>query len=255
MDEVIKSYLEVQKLPNTEVVVNRDDLVRLSEAWRADDIPDLQSVVSDCAVKEFRSGEIVPVFSSLVRILKRLSRKRIATFLDLACATGYYKEVVGSVLGCTAYHGADYSRAMIDKALAKYPGTPFTVQDATDLTFQDRSFDVVMLSGALEHIPHYERAIQQLCRVSAKWVILHRLPVHAGKSLENIHTVGVQYSIRTPRTYFSLDFVINEFRKHGFRMVLNAPTYKPSWKNFIKTALSISVPERDTRSLLLVRGS
>ena len=253
MDEVIKRYQEVQKLPNTEVSVSRDDLVRLSEAWRAEDIPDLQSVVSDFQIKEFRSGEIDPVFISLVRILERLSKERIATFLDVACATGYYKEVVESVLGCTAYSGADYSRAMIDRAQAKYAGTPFSVQDATNLTFQDRSFDVVMLSGALEHIPYYEQAIQQLCRVSAKWVILHRLPVHAGESLENIHTVGTQYSIRTPRTYFSLDFVISEFRKHGFGMVVNTPTYKPSWKSLIRRAFKLSSTERDVRSLLLVR--
>ena len=44
--------------------------------------------------------------------------------------------------------------------------------DATGLGFPDNSFDVVTMLEVLEHIPHPRRALAEVVRVAARFVIL-----------------------------------------------------------------------------------
>ena len=91
---------------------------------------------------------------------------------------------------------------MIESARAHHPGVPFSVEDLTALTKADRSFDVVLLSGVLEHIPEYQKAIDEAGRVAREYLIVHRSPMLSGP--DHIRTIGTQYNIKTPRTFFSL---------------------------------------------------
>ena len=65
----------------------------LRAAWKDPSIPSLQSKVSDLQIKEFLAGNVDPVFESLVSILRLLPEGKLS-FLDAACATGYYGVVV-----------------------------------------------------------------------------------------------------------------------------------------------------------------
>ena len=61
----------------------------------------------------------------------------------------------------------DFSPSMIEQA--RKSGAPenviFEVADATDLRFEDNSFDVVIIANALHIIPNPEKALEEISRV------------------------------------------------------------------------------------------
>lgn len=199
--EIDRIYQSVQKIANKQVVVERPEQTDLSDNWKNEEIPQLQRVVVNKQLIDLQKGHIDPVFSSLIQVLKTIPLLQFS-LLDVACATGYYYEV----LKCfeprmNYYEGSDYSAAMIAEARKYYPDQRFSVQDATQLTFKDDSFDIVMLAGVIEHIPAFEKALQEAARVARQYVIIHRCPLISGEN--NLYTIGAQYNIKTPRTYFS----------------------------------------------------
>jgi ubiquinone/menaquinone biosynthesis C-methylase UbiE len=60
--------------------------------------------------------------------------------------------------------------------LAKSQGveslTTFLEADAEHLPFADKSFDVVISSHVLEHLPDFDQGFRELCRVARKRVIV-----------------------------------------------------------------------------------
>ena len=58
--------------------------------------------------------------------------------------------------------------------------------DATELPFEDAQFDVVTLLEVLEHIPDTGRALQEVCRVARRAVLLS-VPSKADDNPEHIH--------------------------------------------------------------------
>ncbi len=61
----------------------------------------------------------------------------------------------------------DYSEGMIKQALKSDnpPNLTFKITDATNLQYEDNSFDVVLIANALHIIPNPEKALQEIDRV------------------------------------------------------------------------------------------
>jgi ubiquinone/menaquinone biosynthesis C-methylase UbiE len=98
--------------------------------------------------------------------------------LEVGCGSGYYSEVFATLLpGGVDYTGIDYSRAMIERARARYPSTAFEVADATRLPYADGAFDIVFNGVSLMHIIDYRAAIREAARVAARYCIFHTVPV------------------------------------------------------------------------------
>ena len=98
-----------------------------------------------------------------------------------------------------------------------------SVEDLTALTKGDRSFDVVLLSGVLEHIPDYRTAINEAGRVARGFLIVHRCPTAVGP--EHVRTIGTQDNIKTPRTFFSLARLESEISTAGFDRIGSIDVY------------------------------
>jgi SAM-dependent methyltransferase len=61
--------------------------------------------------------------------------------------------------------GIDFSLAMVQAARGLHPGPTFMQGDAEALEFDDESFDAVVCSFGVNHLPHPEKAIREANRV------------------------------------------------------------------------------------------
>ncbi|GAI07822.1 unnamed protein product, partial [marine sediment metagenome] len=61
--------------------------------------------------------------------------------------------------------GIDISEKAIKKSKERYPRFEYFVADATNLPFPENSFDYVICSEVIEHIPEDEKAISEVKRV------------------------------------------------------------------------------------------
>ena len=257
-DDVGRAYEKAQKVRIEERPATRDELSSLSTNWKDPQIPDLQRTVVNVQLENLRAGKIDPVFVSLISILKKVDTNSF-TLLDAACASGYYHEVIKTLDSRNIeYHGCDYSEEMVKTAKAHYPEIDFQVQDLTSLAYADSRFDVVLMSGVLEHIPSYEKCIHEVCRIAKRNVIVHRCPLTSEKA--NEFTIGSQYSIETPRIFFAQKRLLDDFRTNGFvfqDMVSTYPTPEISFsqrlKAVLKQSLGMKLDKQRTVNTLLFR--
>ena len=196
----------------------------LADNWKVATIPQQQRGIADRQLHDLREGNIHPVFASLQLALQAVKLDRFS-LLDAACASGYYYEVIRT-LDCRkiAYTGSDYSPAMIEAAKTFYPDVAFEVQDVTKTSYADHQFNVVLLSGAIEHIPAYHEALSESCRVAKDYLIIHRCPLTHHKEHES--TVNIQYGAEILKMYFSKPLLLEEIRTHGFSLVQEIETYR-----------------------------
>lgn len=89
--------------------------------------------------------------------------------LDVGCGTGYLSRIVAPVVTPSGHvTGVDPSPAMIDYATRRAPANCTYVEgEGQDLPFPDGSFDLVISSLAVHHIPAEARpgALRQMFRV------------------------------------------------------------------------------------------
>jgi ubiquinone/menaquinone biosynthesis C-methylase UbiE len=215
--KVAIAYKGEQENQDIETVSKLSDLVPLSSAWKSKAIAKKQEAVVDKQLKNYEDGYLDAVFWSLIETFKELPLEEF-TLLDAACASGYYSKILQSEFnGKFKYTGSDYSESMVELARLKFPEHTFLEEDLTSLSFETSKFESVLVSGVLEHIPSFEMAISESCRVASKYVILHRCLV--SESEENIYSTGFLYNIRTPRIYYAQQVLEEEFKKHGYTLV------------------------------------
>ncbi|MEV0143820.1 MULTISPECIES: class I SAM-dependent methyltransferase [unclassified Nonomuraea] len=89
--------------------------------------------------------------------------------LDVGCGTGYLTRVLAPVAGPNGHvTGVDPSAPMIEHARKKAPGNcSYLVGEGQSLDLPDASFDVVVSSLAVHHMPSAERgnAVREMFRV------------------------------------------------------------------------------------------
>ena len=83
--------------------------------------------------------------------------------LDVACGTGHL--VAAASQRGAASEGVDFAEPMIDAAQTTYPRLPFKVADATQLPYEDRSFDDVTCAFGLSHMEEPQAAVNESFRV------------------------------------------------------------------------------------------
>ena len=96
--------------------------------------------------------------------------------MELACGTGQITFLMAGKSG--SWEATDYSENMIKEAEKRNQGEHkceqlrFCVQDATNLTYEDEKFNVVVIANALHIMPQPEKALKEIHRVLKKDGIL-----------------------------------------------------------------------------------
>ena len=92
--------------------------------------------------------------------------------LELACGTGQLTFPLCKKVA--AWEATDFSAKMIEEAKARKFNLPvtFSVQDATNLSYEAGSFDAVVIANALHIMPHPDKALTEISRVLKKGGLL-----------------------------------------------------------------------------------
>jgi SAM-dependent methyltransferase len=120
----------------------------------------------------FRSYDhpVVRVFATQrIRFVSRfVDLGKVSSVLDVGCGSGassyYYGRAVREV------HGVDRSRAML--ARNPLPAEYLHCADATELPFEDDSFDLVNAWELLHHVEYPLQIVKEIVRVSREYVVL-----------------------------------------------------------------------------------
>src|SRR5262249_23189228 len=101
--------------------------------------------------------QFIPFLLDAARVAEKMC------VLDVGCGPGY---ISCAVAGRRANPiGLDFSGEMVAIARQKFPGIDFREGNAQNLPFADFTFDRVLASFALLHLPDPERGCAQACRV------------------------------------------------------------------------------------------
>ncbi len=83
--------------------------------------------------------------------------------LDVGCGVGYGTALLSRTAARAV--GIDLSQKTVNEAFRLYPAAEFLRMDAEAMTFPPRSFDVIVSTENLEHLPHQAKHVQELARV------------------------------------------------------------------------------------------
>ena len=113
--------------------------------------------------------------------------------LELACGTGMFTYILADKVN--TWKATGFSENMVKEAMAAakkhkvIPGLSFSVEDATNLPYEDERFDAVMIANALHIMPNPEKALSEIKRVLKKDGMMFA-PTF-------IHGEGVGFKLRT----------------------------------------------------------
>ena len=90
-----------------------------------------------------------------------------STVLEAGCGQGILADrlsKIADVMACDLF--------IDDNTPIRFPAVTFRTANIINLPFSDRSFDTVICSHTLEHIPNLNKALRELRRVTAKRLII-----------------------------------------------------------------------------------
>ena len=120
--------------------------------------------------------------------------KKDMKVLELACGTGMFTFRLADKV--KSWEATDFAENMVKEAKAAYEkngkvieGLDFSVQDATNLPYENASFDAVMIANALHIMPEPEKALSEIRRVLKTGGLLYA-PTF-------VHGEGAAFAFRT----------------------------------------------------------
>jgi len=97
--------------------------------------------------------------------VKNLEIKENYKILDVCSGTGDFCEIIKKNYPDSDVYGADFSENMLNIAKSKNNCVSFIHCDATNLPFEDNSFDIVIAAFGLRNILNAEKAVEEIYRV------------------------------------------------------------------------------------------
>lgn len=111
--------------------------------------------------QEKRNKELYNTLCQKIKPLLKENQK----VLELACGTGQFTEFLSN--NSQYLISSDFSEKMVYEAKKRFnvDNVSFEVQDATNLSYEDNSFDIVLIANALHVMPNPDKALKEIKRV------------------------------------------------------------------------------------------
>lgn len=186
---------------------------KLSRAWLNKSLPLSQWQLMEPIL---RKKKVPSLAMPVIKIIKKLNLKR-TKLLDVGCSSGYYYDFFKWAKLNVKYAGCDVSSDFISLAKRKHWGVDFSVAQIANLPYDDNSFDLVLASGVLHTELNYRQAIEEIARVSSRYILLHRLPIFISNSRISYYQ-KVGYGIEMMETIYPLYKLTHLFDDLGLIM-------------------------------------
>jgi len=108
-------------------------------------------------------------YSSLISLAKPLLPK---TILDAGCGEGFTMDKLSKNGIGEKMEGIEYSKEVINLGKKLFPNLIFKDGSIYDMPYKDNSFDLVVCTEVLEHLEQPAKALQEMLRVSKKYLIV-----------------------------------------------------------------------------------
>lgn len=140
-------------------------------------------------------------------IRKGVSLEKETKLLDVGCGNGFFSYYFDQVCATT---GVDFS----EKMLAKNTIRQKFLMDASALSFQDMSFDVVFCHALLHHVEDMDGVLREMRRVSRKYVVV--LEPNRNNPLMFLFSALVPEERKA--LAFSRDYLVKKMEGNGLRV-------------------------------------
>jgi len=105
-------------------------------------------------------------------LLEKIKSIRPKKLLDIGCGCGEFTKEIARY--CNHVTAVDVSEKLIERCISenKLPNIEYLCRDGRDTGLPDKSFDCVIEKDALHHMSGWERAIDEMFRLSTKYVLI-----------------------------------------------------------------------------------
>ena len=105
-------------------------------------------------------------FGKLKKIVDLIPKKKNMKILDAGCGEGHLLfEVSKFIDSSNELYGTDILDVALEKAKERMKEGDFSLQNLESLNFKNNSFDVIICTDVIEHIPNYKKVLSELKRV------------------------------------------------------------------------------------------
>jgi SAM-dependent methyltransferase len=152
------------------------DVRKYIDAWKDKTIPEKQYNIS--VERELKKNwEEVAPFKALKQVVDFIPNDEKFDCIEIGASSGYNGQLLKRWDIKWDYTGLDYNPEFGVLSKKLWPDQKFVEGDALNLLYPDNSFDVVISGCCMLHIFDYKKAIQEVVRISKKYVIFHRHPL------------------------------------------------------------------------------
>ena len=177
-------------------------------------------------------GNPPKLFEVIKEVFNEINNKNIEyNLLDVGCTSGYYFEIINFYFpNIFKYNGCDYNPESIKLAKKYYPNINFFVNDLTNLSADSNEYDLTFLSGVIEHVPEYTKGLNELCRITKKYIVLHRIWLQDGPTTS---TKGTQFFVPVIRNHYNKKTFFDILEKQSFVPVWSSDIYDGNCKTYL----------------------
>lgn len=105
-------------------------------------------------------------------LLEEIRKRNPKTILDVGCGEGFTLDLIEKEGIKAKLEGVDFLKTAIDIGKKERPHLNLKVGTIYDLPYKDNTFDMVICSEVLEHLEDPKKALDELQRVTKKYVVL-----------------------------------------------------------------------------------